>query len=128
MNRRLTRARRASREMPGGSPAAAIASSAASTRAALAWESARRSRARWPAGSAMAGLYSGGALDGGEQAGAGLAGQAAELGGEDRIQGGPAAPGGGDRVLDAAAVLVAEAAEHLVVGEDEPAQGLDLFR
>ena len=44
--RRLTRVRRASWETPGGSPAAAIAASAASTRAALAWESARRSRAR----------------------------------------------------------------------------------
>src|SRR5438132_12490411 len=76
----------------------------------------------------MAGLCFGGAFDGGEQAGAGLAGQAAELGGEGRIQGGPAAPGGSDGVLDAAAVLFAEPGEHFLVGEDEPAQGLDLFR
>ena len=65
----------------------------------------------------MAGLCFGGAFDGGEQAGAGLAGEAAELGGEGRIQGGAAAPGGSDGVLDAAAVLFTEPGEHLLVGE-----------
>jgi len=75
----------------------------------------------------MAGFCCGGAFDGGEQGGAGLAGQAAELGREGRIEGGPAAPGGGDGFFDAAAVLAAEPGERLLVGEDEPAQGLDLF-
>jgi hypothetical protein len=75
----------------------------------------------------MAGFCCGGAFDGGEQGGAGLAGQAAELGREGRIEGGPAAPGGGDGLFETAAVLFAEPGEHLLVGEDEPAQGLDLL-
>src|SRR5207302_10955226 len=33
-----------------------------------------------------------------------------------------------DGLFDAAAVLLAEPGEHLLVGEDEPAQGLDLLR
>src|SRR4029077_21100332 len=104
MNRRLTWARRASWEMPGGSPAAAIGWSAARTRAALARESARRSRARCSPGSGMAGLPCAGAFDGGEQGGAGLAGQAAELGREGRVEDGAAAPGSGDGLFDAVAV------------------------
>src|SRR6266568_4040915 len=75
----------------------------------------------------MTGLSFSGAFDGGEQAGAGLAGEAAESGREGRVEGGPAAPGGGDGVLDTLAVLFAEPGEYLLVGEDEPAQCLDLL-
>jgi hypothetical protein len=57
----------------------------------------------------------------------GLAGQAAELGREGRVEGSPAAPGGSDGVLDAAAVLFAEPGKRLLVAEDELAQSLDLL-
>jgi hypothetical protein len=55
-----------------------------------------------------------------------LSGQAAELGGEGRVEDGPAGPSGGDGVLDAAAVLVAEPGENLLVGEDGSARGVTL--
>src|SRR5216683_4947791 len=127
MKRRLTWARRATAETPGGSPAAAMAWRVASTRAALASESARRSRARRSPGSAMASVVLGGALDGREQRRAGLAGEAAELGREGGIEGGAAGAGGGDGGFDALVVLGVEPGEQLLVGEHEPAHHLDLL-
>jgi len=43
-------------------------------------------------------------------------------------QGRPGCAGRGDGLLDATAVLVAEHGKHLLVGEDELTQGLDLLR
>src|SRR6266849_331183 len=127
MKRRLTPARRARTETPGGSPAATMASRVASTRAALASESARRRRTRRSPGSAMASIVLGGALDGREQRRASLAGETTELGREGGIESGAACAGGGDGGFDALAILGVEPGEHLLVGEHEAAHHLDLL-
>src|SRR5260370_30399164 len=127
MKRRLTPARRARTETPGGSPAATMASRVASTRAALASESARRRRARRSPGSAMASIAFGDAVDGREQRRASLEGETTELGWEGGIEGGAAFADGGDGGFDALAILSAEPGEHLLVGEHEPAHHLDLL-
>src|SRR5260221_1409589 len=119
MKRRLTWARRATAETPGGSPAAAMAWRVASTRAALASESARRRRASRSPGSAMAGVAFGCTLDRGEEGRATLAGKTAELGREGGIESGAAGAGGGDGGVDALAVFGVEPGEQLLVGQHE---------
>src|SRR5258706_3382089 len=115
MKRRMTWARRATAETPGGSPAAAMAWRVASTRAALASESARRRRASRSPGSAMAGVAFGCTLDRGEEGRATLAGKTAELGREGGIAGGAAGAGGGNRRVDALAGFRVQPREHLLV-------------
>src|SRR5260221_11441120 len=108
MKRRLTWARRATAETPGGSPAAAMAWRVASTRAALASESARRRRASRSPGSAMAGVAFGCPLDRGGEGRATLAGKTPELGREGGIEGGPGGAGGGNPGAEALAVVCGE--------------------
>src|SRR5258706_12575038 len=127
MKRGVTWARRATAETAGGSPAAAMAWRVASTRAALASESARRRRASRSPGSAMAGVAFGCTLDRGEEGRATLAGKTAELGREGGIESGAAGAGGGNRGVDALAVFGVEPGEQLLVGQHEPAHHLDLL-
>src|SRR5680860_584127 len=131
MNRRLTPARRASAAIVSGWPVARVASRAASTLRVLSEESSRRratsrSVCSEAVCSAMVGLGADGPFDGGEEHRRVLAGHAGQLGREAGGELCPLVADGGDGRLDCGAVVVVQAGEHLVVGSQQPAHGVDL--
>src|ERR1035441_2328325 len=127
MNRRLTRARRASAAIVSGSPVPRVVSSAASTRRALSAESSRRRTASRLVLSATAGSGTGGHFDGGEEHRRVLADHAGQLGGEGHRELRPLRADGGDGRFEGGAVVVVEAGEDLVAGPQQPAHGVDLL-
>src|ERR1019366_1044048 len=127
MNRRLTRARRASAAIVSGSPVPRVVSSAASTRRALSAESSRRRTASRLVLSATAGSGTGGHFDGGEERRRVLAAHAGQLGGEGHRELRPLRADGGDGRFEGGAVVVVEAGEDLVAGPQQPAHGVDLL-
>src|ERR1019366_5110188 len=127
MNRRMTRARRASAAIVSGSPGPRVGSRAASTRGALSAESSRRRTASRLVLSATAGSGTGGHFDGGEEHPRVLADHAGQLGGGGHRELRPLRADGGDGRFEGGAGVGVEAGGGLVAGPAQPAHGVDLL-